>query len=219
MDEFLKYDICSKTLSTSAGRALGAIIGKFKSLKNVGFETFSKLYQSGVLPILEYGSGVWGYINANDANLIQNRAMRYFLGVHKFAPNLALSGETGWLNPKLSRWLCLVRFWNRLILMDEGRLTNFQHDFVLCETNWCSKIKNIFQKLGMINIFNNKQVCDTTAVKSKPYEIMEQEWKKDVVKKPKLRTYVTFKNSISTEDYVKSNISRSARSLLPNSPN
>ena len=100
--------------------------------------------------------------------------------------------------------------------MDEGRLTKniFNMDLDLCKMNWSSEMKNIFQKLDMIDIFNNRQVCDTTAVKSKLYEIMELEWRKDVIKKPKLRTYVTFKDSFATEDYVRSNISRSARSLL-----
>ena len=71
LDEF------PKSIS-AGGRALGAIITRCKSLKDVGYTTFKKLYESGVKPIIEYGSGVWGYVRAKDCEIIQNRAMRYF---------------------------------------------------------------------------------------------------------------------------------------------
>ena len=60
MDEFLKFDVCTKTLASAGGRALGSIISKFRNLKGVGYETFLKLYENKVKPILEYGSGIWG---------------------------------------------------------------------------------------------------------------------------------------------------------------
>ena len=31
-------------------------------------------------------NGVWGYVRAKDCEIIQNRDMVYFLGVHRFAP-------------------------------------------------------------------------------------------------------------------------------------
>ena len=72
---------------------------------------------------MEYCCGVWGYIKGPELDLIQNRAMRYYLGVHKFAPNVGVEGEMGWLSPKVCRNLGLVRFWNRLMDMDNNRLT------------------------------------------------------------------------------------------------
>ena len=107
---------------------LGSLIGKFKSLKNVGFDTFTKLYHSGVTPILEYGSGVWGYVYANDIYKIHFRAMRYYLGVHKYAPNLGLCDDVGWLSPKFCRNLCTLRTWNRFIVMDDDQMIGLPKD-------------------------------------------------------------------------------------------
>ncbi len=45
-------------MKTSIGRVLGAIISKFKCLKNVGFNTFSKMYAANVVPIVDYSSSV-----------------------------------------------------------------------------------------------------------------------------------------------------------------
>ena len=98
LDEYLDYNTCANILAGAAGRALGGIISKFKSIKNVGFETFTKFYHSGIVPIIDYCSGFWGFKTYNECNKIQQRALRYFVGVHSKSPLLALEGDTGWLN-------------------------------------------------------------------------------------------------------------------------
>ncbi len=54
INEHLSYEITATTLAESAGRALGGVISKFKSFQNVGFQTFNKLYHSGVVPVMDY---------------------------------------------------------------------------------------------------------------------------------------------------------------------
>ncbi len=58
-NEYFDYQTIANTLSGAAGRTLGSVISKFNSFRNVGFKTYSKLYHSGVVPILDYCSGVW----------------------------------------------------------------------------------------------------------------------------------------------------------------
>ena len=54
--------------------------------------TYRTLYNSGVTPILDYCSAIRGYQNFGYIDTVQNRAIRFYLGVHKFAPNLAING-------------------------------------------------------------------------------------------------------------------------------
>ena len=54
IDEHLTYEHCAKVLSDSAGRALGGIINKFKSLRDVGFTTFERMYDAGVMTVNNY---------------------------------------------------------------------------------------------------------------------------------------------------------------------
>ena len=56
LDEHLTFQECIKSLSDSASRALGLIITTCKSYKDLGIKTFSKPFESGVVPILDYGS-------------------------------------------------------------------------------------------------------------------------------------------------------------------
>ncbi len=82
LQEHLDFKITEEVLAGAAGRALDAIISKFKCLKNVGFNTFSKMYQANVVPIVDYSSSVRGYANYDFCVKVQYRAIRYFLGVN-----------------------------------------------------------------------------------------------------------------------------------------
>ncbi len=63
LQDNLDFKITEEVLAGAVGRALGAIISTFKCLKNVGFNTFSKMHQANVVPIVNYSSSVWGYVN------------------------------------------------------------------------------------------------------------------------------------------------------------
>ena len=91
------FTLNCEALSKGAGRALGSIISKIHNFKEFGFRSFEKLYNSCVVPILDYCSSVWGYRKLQTIDNVQNRTMRYFLGVHRLAPTLALVGDTGWI--------------------------------------------------------------------------------------------------------------------------
>ena len=113
----------------------------------------------------DYCSGVWGFRDFYKGDMIQNRAIRYFLGVHRFTPILAISGDMGWPVSLHRRWFNMLRLWNRLIGMDNNRLTKqiFLNDFNRNRNNsWCSEIKFIFNKIGLPAIFQNKKLCDIT---------------------------------------------------------
>ena len=216
IDEHLTFEKCAKLLSESGGRALGSIISKFKILKNCGFKTFEKLYSTGMCPILDYSACVWGYGKFHDIDNIQNKAIRYFLGVHKFAPLAGIEGEMGWTNCRQRRHECILKFWNRLIKMENSRLTKrvFLHDFSLKHNNWSNNVCSILSDLDMQASFENMTVVDINLVREKLRNLAHVNWQLNVENKPKLRTYKMFKTNFETSSYLYMNISKHERSLL-----
>ncbi len=79
LDESLDFKCTTSMLSGVAGRVLGSIISKLNSLKNVGFETFSKLYHSGVIPIMDYYIEIWGYVDLEICEQFKQHAFRFYL--------------------------------------------------------------------------------------------------------------------------------------------
>jgi len=216
LDEHLTYNECVQTLADSAGRALGGVISKFKTMKDVGYDTFTKLYMSGVKPVFEYGAEVWGHHKGQAIDKVQNRAMRYFLGLHKFAPNAALASEMGWLKPDLSRYLCMFRFWNKVIELPDTSLCKkiFDEDYLLCYNNWCQSFKSICNTLDITRAYSDKNLIDMNCVKDRLNDLMLRNWKGEVSSKAKLRTYVILKDNVDVEHYVKYCYNRQNRSLM-----
>ncbi len=96
LNEFLDYDVTAQVLSDAANQAFGSVINKYKSINGLGYFKYTRLFQSGVCPILDYGSEIWGYKSFNKIDAIQNKAIRIYPGVHRFAPTAAVSGDMGW---------------------------------------------------------------------------------------------------------------------------
>ena len=82
------------------------------------------MYLTGVTSVAEYAADIWGFKDISACNIIQNRAMRYYMGGHRIAPIVGMRGDFGWSCTKYTRHQLMLRFWNRLIRMDDNRLTN-----------------------------------------------------------------------------------------------
>ena len=121
MNEHLDYTVTADILAGAAGRALGAVISKFRNMKNVCFKTFSKLYHTSVTSVMDYCSAVWGFKRLEGCDKIQQRATRYYLGVHQLAPILGLEADIGWHRCRTRRLIEMGRMWNRFINMDDNR--------------------------------------------------------------------------------------------------
>jgi hypothetical protein len=218
LDEHLNFNTTVTVLAGSANRALGSIYTKFNKLKGLGFTTFTTLYNSGVAPILDYCSGIWGYQNFEKIDTVQNRALRFYLGVHKFAPNLAINGDMGWVSSGVRRKVEMFRYWNRLMKMELHRITKkfFTWDFDKRRStgNWNSDIFKVFAKLNIVEMYNNLVEVDLEFIKEKLHENEKQKWAAHIVQAPKLRTYCLYKSVYDVEPYVYKVYNRSHRSIL-----
>lgn len=217
-NEHLDFNTNATTLCQASGRALGGIVSKYKQTNFMGYSTYTKLYENCVIPVMNYCSGVWGYKKFNKTDQIQQRAMRIFLGVHKFTPIASLYGDMNWLKPQYKRWIEIIRLWNRFLTLPEDRLTKqiFEIDYSNSAEldNWCSKVCSILTESNHPELFHNKQFCNLKILEDYLFEKQKQEWKIEIANKPKLRFYKSFKDNMSTENYVKFNLSCSERSLI-----
>ena len=191
LDEHMNYEKAVDTLCGSAGRALGSVINKFKSLHNIGFSTFTKLYNSCVHSVMEYGSAIWTEKRYIQCNKIFNRAIRYFLGVPRGTPIAGMKGDMEWIPPKFSRMINKLRFWNRVVSMHPDRLTRqvFEWDWLSRNNNWSMEMYSVFKMLDMETNFNQLNVCDKNLYLTKIQFLVQEEWRQSLEALPKLRTY------------------------------
>ena len=213
--EHLDFNVTSKVLADSGGRALGALYSKYKSNNGFGFKTYTKLYHSGVAPIIDYNSSIWGFGEHDCINSIQNRAIRLYLGLHRFAPNCAINGDMGWAPSKIRRHSNIIRFWNRIVNIDENRLTKkvFRWDKSFKHVNWCYELALMLNTVSMFDSFTEECPINVKVIKEKLLELYKNDWRIKVEATPKLRTYFTYKETYCCEPFTKIINNRSYRSI------
>ena len=214
-DEYLTFDLEVNDLCLKGGRALAACISRFKDLKDVGFITFTKLYNRMVNPVCDYFSALWGHTSFQELEKLQNRAIRYFLGLGPRTPILAMQGEMGWLSPTARHSLSIIQLWNKLVQLDHARLPYIVFSW-MSTTNggWFRRRTDLFKIYDLHCYIVNKEVIPLSIAINKITLFENNKWNTSMQLKPKLRTYITFKTIYATEMYVKSLFSKAKRSIL-----
>ncbi len=93
-------------VAKSADHSLGLLIAKYKAFRRMPQDIYRKLYDALVTPIIEYAAAIWGQQELSCISAIQYRACRYFMGVSKYTPNVAVPGGMGWKTVSHRHKLC-----------------------------------------------------------------------------------------------------------------
>jgi hypothetical protein len=169
----------------------------------------------GVVPINDYFAALWFKKVNLDINKIHYKALKYYFGAPQRTPLLALHGDSGWITPYTRHKIEIVRLWNRLINSPDDalikRVFNMEYNK---NTEWCKSVKTIFEEIGMVNKYMNQEICCLNTVKNLLVDLENENWKNEVQVKSKLRTYKLIKTEVGQEDFIKTTLSRVARSIL-----
>ena len=215
--EHLDLSYMARQVAASAHRSLGLLIAKSKCA-DFSFECFTKLYDSLVQPIIDYGACVWGHSECKYAEGVQNRAMRFFLGVPCKTPTTAVIGEMGWLASHVRLWTCISRQWCHYSNMEDDRLNKHVFKWAVNSKskNWASCCIKKFRHFDLdyvidVQLPKYKQQVTQYVRKVLQEDYIQNTWIPDInrinakrgVGLNKLRTYRLLKKVYETECYVK----------------
>ena len=122
--ENLDMKFATSELAKSASRALSALYTKYLHLGGMSYNTWKKLYETLVEPVLLYSSGVWGMSDFGKIKTVQNKACRYFLGLGRNAANIVSQGDMGWSSCFVKQRIEVCRLFCKLKKTDDGRFLN-----------------------------------------------------------------------------------------------
>ncbi len=73
----------------------------------------------------------------------------------------------------------MLRFWNRVLNMNESRLTRnmFEYDYKRSKKNWCNDMKQLFNILSKMSIFEKKTSCNIRELQICNHYIWKDKWK------------------------------------------
>ena len=217
LDEHLNLNTTAKMVAQSASRALGLVIAKCKIAGGVPYNVFTKLYDAIVWPVIAYGAAIWGHREYSCISSVQNRAMRYFLGVGKYTPSAAVLGEMGWIPCQVRQWKVVVSFWSRLSCTTSTRVNKRIALWAFSKANQCKNwyfcVQNMLRKLRLHNVSDiSNPISKLHIVRTVQEKLMANfvnDWLLKVQSPVgpsrcglnKLRTYCKFKTEFKVENY------------------
>ncbi len=220
LDQYLTFEKATTVLANAAGRALGSMINKYKGMGEMGYSTYTKLFESLVCPVMDYSSSIWGGKSYDCLNNISYRAQRFFTGVHRLCPVDGFTGDMGWVSNRIRWKVEALRLWNRLIKTDNNRLVHkiFKWDMTCHHTdnksNFASNIKQILCQIKLKKSYNDISLIDIDYARKNLIESLRIEWKESAQKKSKLELYNNIKQEFGPEKYLLLNIDKYEKSLL-----
>lgn len=200
---------------TQARKAAFVLIKKIQCLQ-LPLDTQCELFDQLVVPILLYGSEVWGYRVNESVERFHKWFLKYILRLKVRTPSNMVYGELGRCPLKVSIQCRLVNFWARIITGSNHKLSNimFRVTKALHENPsnnlsfpWIEHIHMILDRAGMGHIWSeapcniNKPWLKQT-LKVRLQDISRQNWNDIVQNDPKYTFYRLFKDELKFEDYL-----------------
>ena len=102
-----------KALSDQALKAYSNILGIFNSIQ-LDIKTKLLLFDRMIVPILTYGSEVWGVYNFSEVDKVHIKFLKQLLCVRNQTPNSAVYGEVGRYPLLVTCKLRALNYWAKI---------------------------------------------------------------------------------------------------------
>lgn len=198
---------------TKASRATFNVQKYCKPLGSPPPSLVLKLFNSLVVPVLEYGSEIWSAgTNTDCIDVFQVKFIKRMLKLRQQTATLAVLGEVGELPLSIKLELRVLKYWMRLLKLPDGHIAKQMYD-TLCSLDnigfrsWVTYLKGLLVKYGLENLLDGRILPPnmyklTKAKIVAAYSTQFCSLISDENRYPKLRTYKLFKSSFEMENYL-----------------
>ena len=194
-----------ENLSTRANRAIFALNNRIK-ISKLPIKLAVKVFNSQIVPILLYGSEVWGpYLNYDflewdkiKIEQVQTQYLKRVLGCNIHTSNIMTRGEIG-VRPLLVDTIKRTLRYHSKIINRNSRVTmaalkfESSNDVYPNFLNYADKFN-----LNTLDLMNAGKDVIVKAC----HKMYDDFWWSEIVKSPKAESYALFKNEIRIEDYL-----------------
>lgn len=162
---FSRYGSFINTEKYLAEKATNAMYGVLKKARmfNLSIDCQLDLFDKIVVPILLYGSEVWGFGNLDVIEKVHLSFCKMILGLKQTTPKFIVYGELGRYPPSINIKLRMVKYWIQLLTGKQTKYCTILYNLLLTKYfnfgvsfSWINVVKSIFDECGMSNIFESQ---------------------------------------------------------------
>jgi hypothetical protein len=192
-----KFYNVQKALSEQALRALFTLNSLFDVVP-VALSEKLKLFDSMILPILNYGCEIWGFHNSPDIEKVYVKFLKQILHVRQQTTNVTVYGEVGRVPLNILRKERIIKYFYKIINTPDVLVYKSFMDSKINNVrgSWAIEVKTLLENLGFAYVwaemsFSKQQL---NAAIETLYCQYYQRFYSSVDTMPKLCTYKLFKN-------------------------
>jgi len=210
----LSTKVCTNAvLSDLACRGRAAVYRIMRTLRglvHVSPQVLNKIVDAQIQPILLYGSEIWGMDDCQVVETVHLSMLKQALNVSPRTANTMVYGETGRYPLYINAVIKSVKYWLKIIKMEEHRFPYLVYKTMLisideCD-NWASKVKQILFNNNLSNIWSAQEVGNEReflkTLRERLVETFTGRWLHDLQKSPRYKLYRGFKSTFGIERYL-----------------
>ena len=204
-----KFNKAIEKQVTQARKAMYALLHKAKILR-LPFDIVLELYEHCVIPVLLYGSEVWGFENLHRLEIFHRQFLKLVLKTFKFTPSCMIYGETNTLDIRTKVDIRMVNFWLKLklskvkISVIMNSLLNKLYEDNDHKLKWPTKINSILSDTGFTYLWH-VQTADYNLskkqIKTRCHELFLKKWRDEVSSNSQCAFYREIKSQPKLENF------------------
>ena len=198
-------------LATKGKKAVIQLNKAFQKYKEMSSNTFFKIFDAKIQPVLLYASEIWGLSKLDHIEKVHLLACKRFLCVPVRTPNKMVYGDLGRYPLHVNSCISALRYWLRLLQMHPDRLSNQAYRMLLeldkCNKScWVSGIREILCTAGFGFVWLQQGVGDVHTFlcqfRQRLIDMFTQEWYTTIRDRDRYDSYRNFKIVFEKEKYV-----------------
>jgi len=206
----------ANSLATKGRKATYDVVRAHNQLQQMTTKTFFRIFDSMVQPVLTYSSEIWGLLidpEKDATEKIHMLACKRFLNVSPRTPNKMVYGELGRHPLHIIHCVKAIKYWLRLLKMDEKRLPKQAYRMLVSmdangKTNWVTNLRGIICKAGFGHVWYNEGVGNENsfckAFRQRLVDMYMQEWQDALFSSDRFSLYRSIKVKFGAESYLDS---------------
>ena len=198
---------------TQAKRAMFDLLTKSRRL-SLPLDIQVELFDRMVVPILLYGSEIWGFSNIEQIEVMYRKFLKCLLKLPKSTPNCMIYGETGRLPLSQLVKNRMINFWKKICDSKATKLSSIIYKLLLKLHNqnvyhspWIVFVRDTLNKCGFSEMWINQESYTNcayvkTLLKQRLRDIYLQEWQSQISTNKSCTNYRLFKSDLKFEKYL-----------------
>ena len=173
-------------------------------------DIFFKLFDSQVVPLVLYGSEIWGYKSCTQLEQVHLYACKRFLHVRNKSANDIVYGELGRFPLWITSVIRCIKFWLRLLKQPKERYSKKAYNTLLMmhekgHTTWVTHVKGILCENGFEQVWLfgcGNEVGFVKELRERLVSNFYHNWRVHLDSSSRLSLYGKIKQSFAREQYI-----------------